>query len=176
MPTVITFPDVVSSFNTALDELLRPYFLNGGTFTLGGNPVVFPQAMLVYDAHVLETPSSLTIAFIGDDYSEDERYHCPTQPNGQKPAYEVWASVSRTVYVASPLKGGGTDQNRLLIHKTWAALLAAIECRHSEFAARGIVRPDLPSVPDDSRPRPTIIESSGIFRATLRYKMARHNS
>lgn len=174
--TQIDFSDVAVTFKQALHQHVNVYFENGGAFTLGDKSITFPAADLVYDLRLIDTPSRLTISFIGDDIFNEKvlKVNNPNTGGTGKPGVEIWADVERSVYISSPLMGAN-GPNRRLVESTWGKLYVVFAANWSAFAEHNIIRPTLSVFPEEIRERPTIVTAYGLLKAKVRFQMARYN-
>lgn len=171
MTTSITFPNITTTFKTAMYEVLSSYF-NGAVHKLNDVNITFNSAKIVFDIHAID-PKQLTIALLGDVITSTEELKC-RNPRGNSPGIELHSEILRSIAIGSP-QSGGTPSNRLVVDQTWDMLFAVINGARKTFADRGILQARMSPIPQDITEKDTIITAYGALTCRLRCQFARHN-
>lgn len=182
----VSFPDVVVSFNLALNEILEIYLLNGGLFSILRQDILFYRCQLLYDRQGIIEPSDRPrIAMLGN---RPMRESGGSGDNNNSPGkcqdefgrvFVKRYTLERAIHVmvprgklfeSPPYNDPGLHEatSKLMVDRVWQNLIAIFQHERAAFRERGIWSIGIDDFPQENSDDQWWI-NSGMIKADVQY-------
>jgi hypothetical protein len=186
---VVQFPNVVETFQRALNEVLAPFLSSGNTAVLMGDiPVIFYKCDLFYNNDIMRdqvVPNLPFICFVGNRVGTRTTQKCEDHKGFRPYGYEVRQQAPRTVFVGigraiefnpPPYEETGVPRqaNMMDAENIWSQLSMVLENKWKDFSDRGIYKPTLAGIPAQVQSKDYFL-LTGQLSCEIRYTFTRGN-
>ena len=178
---IIQWPNLLTSFNLALHEVLRSFFKTGGVHNFYGIATNVHRCSLHYNRDTILDPGDRPrIAFLGDRPASPSPALSPGKcQSGGSRVKVMRTPVERIthviiprgeVYQVPPYTGQSRPADKQMLDEVWQNLLIVIHGVRDEFRARGIIDIKLDHFPQEKSDDQYLV-NTGRLVATVEYEM-----
>lgn len=178
---VVQWPGLPLSFNLALNEVLRAFFVNGGNFDLYGIRRVHRCELLYNRDNILAVSDRPKIAILGDRPASENPRRSPgkCEDGSGERVHVLRDSVERVVHIIIPrgksfpvppynLSESDEPGDKMMADEIWGNLIAVFRGSRDKLRERGIVTIKLDDFPQEKSDEQYIV-NTGRLLAEVEY-------